>query len=203
MIPAAKRRWFTRWFGAQAHARLRATFGTLHLAGREHLQQALRRGPVLVVSNHSSWWDPIVALVLSTRIVPSDAHALMEAANLRRRPFFALVGAFGVDRGSRRDGARAVRHAVSLLDRPGRLVWIFPQGEERPLHERPLVFHPGAARVAERAPAATVLPVALAYAFGAREAPELLVSIGAPLPAEGSAARARDAQAAAVLAELE
>lgn len=201
MIPAAKSRWFSRWFGSQAHARMRATFGALHLAGREHLEQALRRGPVLVVSNHSAWWDPLVLLVLTTRIVPCDGHAMMDAANLRRLPFFAKVGAFGVDRGSRRDGAEATRYAVSLLDRPGRLVWIFAQGEERPLHE-PLRFLGGAARVAVRAPETTVLPVGLAYGFGAVEAPEVFVGIGSPLSTPTSAVRAREIQAEAVGVQL-
>lgn len=202
MIPSAKSRWFTAWFERQAHRRLRATFGALHLGGRERLEHALTRGPVLVVSNHCAWWDPLVALVLTHRWVPADAHALMDAANLRRLPFFAKVGAFGVDRGSRRDGAEATRHAVSLLDRPGRLVWVFPQGQERPLHERPLRFWGGAASIAQRVPGVAVVPVGLAYVFGAAAAPSVLVAVGEPLVPEPTAARARRAQVEAVEAQL-
>lgn len=202
MIPAAKSGWFSRWFGAQAFGRLRESFGSMHVAGREHLERALAAGPVLVVSNHSAWWDPIVLLVLTGRIVPADAYALMDAANLRTHPYFAKVGAFGVDRLSRRDGAEATRYATSLLDRPGRLVWLFPQGEERPLHERPLRFFGGAARVAQRAPHAAVVPVGLAYGFGSTAAPDVYVDIGAPLPASSSAPAARRAQVAAVEARL-
>jgi 1-acyl-sn-glycerol-3-phosphate acyltransferase len=202
LIPGAKSRWFTAWFERQAHRRLRASFGALHLAGRERLVGALAQGPVLVVSNHCAWWDPLVALVLTHRLVPADAHALMDAANLRRRPFFAKAGAFGVDRGSRRDGAEATRHAAGLLDRPGRLVWVFPQGEERPQHERPLRFFGGAASIAQRVPAAVVLPVGLAYAFGSVAAPSVLVAVGPPIVAVGPAGAARRAQAEAVEAEL-
>ena len=36
------------------------------------------------------------------------------------------------------DGASAMRYAARLLDRPRRLVWIFPQGAERPVTLRPL-----------------------------------------------------------------
>src|SRR5690606_34779649 len=75
-------------------------------------------------------------------------------------------------------------------------------GEERPLHERPLRFLGGAAAVARRAPGATVLPIGLAYAFGAEPAPSVLVAVGAPLRAEGSTAAVRRAQADAVEAEL-
>lgn len=204
MIPAAKSRWFTRWFASQAHARLRAHFGAIHIADLTILEQALERSPVLVVSNHSSWWDPILLLVLTQLHLPRvDAYAMMEAANLQRLPFFAKVGAFGVDRSSRRDGAEATRYAVSLLDRPGRLVWVFAQGQERPLHERPLRFMGGAARVALRVPAAEVVPLALAYGFGPVQSPEVFVSVGAPLPVESSSARVRAAQARAVQHQLE
>ena len=202
MIPHAKHRWFTAWFERQAHRRLRASFGALHVAGRDRLARALAQGPVLVVSNHCAWWDPLVALVLTHRLVPSDAYALMDAANLRRRPFFALAGAFGVDRGSRRDGAEAMRHAASLLDRPGRLVWMFPQAEERPQHERPLRFFGGAAGLARRVPGAAVVPVGLAYAFGATAAPAVLVAVGPPLVDAPMLASARRSQVEAVEAEL-
>jgi 1-acyl-sn-glycerol-3-phosphate acyltransferase len=203
VIPSAKSRWFTAWFERQAHRRLRAGFGTLRLAGREGLASALARGPVLVVSNHCAWWDPLVALVIAHhRFVVSDAYAMMDAGNLRQRPFFAKVGAFGVDRGSRRDGAEATRYAAGLLDRAGRLVWVFPQGEERPLHERPLRFFGGAASIAQRVPAATVLPVGLAYAFGSDAAPSVLVSVGSALTAAATAGGTRRAQVEAVEAEL-
>lgn len=202
MIPSAKSRWFSAWFSRQAHHRLRATFGELRLTGRGHLERAVESGPVLVISNHTSWWDPLLALVLTHRIVPADAFAMMDADNLRRLPFFAKVGAFGVDRSSRRDGAAATRHAIELLDRPGRLVWIFPQGEERPLHERPLRFFGGAAAIATRVPAATVLPVGLAYAFGAQADPAVFVSVGTPLRLEGTAAAARQVQVEGVEAQL-
>ncbi len=202
MIPSAKSRWVTAWFERAAHRRLRASFGALHLAGGERLAHALARGPVLVVSNHCAWWDPLVALVLTRRLVPADAFALMDADNLRRLPFFAKVGAFGVDRGSRRDGAEATRYAADLLDRPGRLVWVFAQGQERPQHERPLRFMGGAASVAQRVPGLAVVPVGLAYAFGAGPAPAVLVAVGEPLAVGLTGARARQAQQAAVEAQL-
>ena len=203
MIPSAKNPRFARWFSNQAYDRIRSHFSQLHIAGREHLDEALRRGPTLVVSNHSSWWDPMFVLMLTERFFAADMYAMMAEENLRRLPFFAKVGGFGVDRSSRRDGARAIGYAQSLLDRPGRLVWIFPQGTERPLHERPLAFFGGAARVAQRSEQAVVVPVALSYHHGAAPEPEAYVSIGAALPHESSAAAGTRMQARAVTEQLE
>lgn len=197
MIPARKRRWLRWLFRRHARARVFGTFGSIRLHGAEHLRAATPSGPVLAVANHTSWWDGMMLIMLSEQLVPVDAYVMMDAANLRRLPFFAGLGAFGVDLGSRRDGAAAVRYAATLLSEPGRVVWVFPQGEERPAHERPLRFSPGAARIASLASAPTI-PVALSYVFGAHERPDVFISIGAPLrDADGRA------QAQAVTAELE
>ena len=84
---------------------------------------------MLVVSNHTAWWDPLVAILLSHRILNTDGFALMDAKNLRRLPCFGRVGAFGVDLDDQRDGARAIRYAAKLLIAKElsrrRLVWIF------------------------------------------------------------------------------
>lgn len=203
MIPAHKTRLLGGWFARHAEARLKATFSRVRVRGLEALREACAQGPVLVVSNHSSWWDPLVAIVLCARILKVDAYALMDAKNLRRLPFFAHVGAFGVDLDDRADGARAIRYAAGLLAAPGRLVWVFPQGRERPITERPLAFEPGAAAIARVAKKAVTVPVALRYDLGPRERPDLWIAIG------GAAAGARDVevgragQERAVTAELD
>jgi len=205
MIPAQRRPRFARWFARQAEARLRRSFGRVRLLGLSHLREASAAGPVLVVSNHASWWDPLVALWLTNRVLALEAYALMDAANLRRLPFFGPAGAVGVDLADPRDGARVLRHLAGLLRAPGQLVWVFPQGREQPA-DAPLQFEAGAAAVARTAGAAVrVLPIALRYEHGHEARPWAWISVGAPLPAverrAGLAATA-DLQAEAVAAEL-
>lgn len=131
MIPARKSRWFTAWFARHARARIAGTFGRVLVSGADELRAACAAGPVLVVANHTSWWDPLVALWLTNVVVHVDSFAMMDAANLRRLPFFGKVGAFGVDLDEAADGASAIRYAARLLDAPGRVVWIYPEGRER------------------------------------------------------------------------
>ena len=184
---------------------MRRSFGALRVRGLEPVRALMAQGPVLVVSNHTAWWDPLVVLVLTTRVLRVDAYAMMDANNLRRLPFFGLVGAFGVDLDLPADGARAIRYAAKLLDRPGRVVWIFAQGRERPMTARPLGFRGGTAEIARVARRAAVVPVALRYEHGARPEPDLYVSFGAPLARDGArdAEAARLAQEAAVTEELD
>jgi 1-acyl-sn-glycerol-3-phosphate acyltransferase len=203
VIPARKSRAFNAWFAGHARARIEKTFGRVLVRGLARAREIAAEAPIVAVSNHTSWWDPLVILHASQHLLGTDGHALMDAKNLRRLPFFSLVGAFGVDLDRAADGAASVRYAARLLDRPGRLVWIFPQGAERPVTERPLGFREGAAHVARVAKRAVTLPAALRYEFAGEELPRLYLSFGAPLPYERDVARACAAQEAAVLAELD
>ena len=203
MIPARKGRLVGGLLSWDAERRLRTSFEAVRVLGLAHLEGALARGPVIVVANHTAWWDPLVAIFLTTGVVRADAYAVMDAANLRKFPFFAGVGAFGVDLDDPADGARALRYAKKLLAEPRRLVWIFPQGREVPLTSRPLAFKGGSAELARLAKGAAVLPIALRYEMGRTPKPTLYVSIGTPLEAPSrDLAEDRARQERAVEAEL-
>lgn len=203
MIPSRKNRLFNAWFASHARSRIKATFGRVLVRGIESTRARAAEGPILVVSNHTSWWDPLVILHASTHLLRTDGHALMDAKNLRRLPFFALVGAFGVDLDHPADGLVAMRHAARLLDRPGRMLWIFPQGAERPITERPLGFREGAAQVARLARRATLIPAAIRYEMAGEELPRLYLSFGPPLPTDRDPPTGRTSQEQAVLHELD
>ncbi|MEO0813695.1 MAG: 1-acyl-sn-glycerol-3-phosphate acyltransferase, partial [Myxococcota bacterium] len=108
MIPARKSKLFLRWFAGVARSRIEKTFDAAYVCGIGHLRAHLDR-PVIVVSNHTAYWDPLVAMWLTNHVTHIDSYALMDAKNLRRLPFFALTGAFGVDLDDPRDGGLAIR----------------------------------------------------------------------------------------------
>ncbi len=202
MIAARKSRWFRRWFAGHAEGRMRATFASVEIAGVAKLRAALDAGPVVVVSNHTAWWDPLVILWLTNHLLRCDSYALMNAANLRRLPFFGLVGALGVDLTDPRDGALAMRHAVKLLGGARRAVWVFAQGDERPISLRPLGFLRGSAEVSRVAKRPAV-PFAFRYEFGPDERPTLFIAVGEVIPPSRDVAALRDAHEAAVTALLD
>lgn len=54
--------------------------------------------PVIVLVNHPSWWDPLVALALAWKFMPQRTPCgPMDAAQLRRFGFFRRLGIFGVE----------------------------------------------------------------------------------------------------------
>ena len=204
MIPAKRSRLFTAWFTRQVEKRMKKSFHAVRIRGLDQLRSGLEQGPVLAVSNHTSWWDPMMIIFLAYRILHVDGYALMDAKNLRRLPFLGRIGGFGVDLEDLKDGQRAVRHAASLLSGPGRLVWIFPQGSERPSIEPITGFKPGAAVIARLArQRANVIPVGIRYVVGAFERPDALISIGSPLAAQTDVEAGRYAQQQAVADEVD
>lgn len=203
MIPARRVGWFNTWFSGVARSRIHASFGEVRAFGLDRAREHAAQAPVLVISNHTSWWDPLVAIHVSTHLLRAAGHAMMDAKNLRRLPFFALVGAFGVDLDKPSDGAAAMRYATRLLDEPGKLVWVYPQGRERPVTERPLGFRPGSAEIARVAKKARVLPLGLRYEHGGVEKPTLWLSFGEPVQASRDTTKGRLEQEQAVTVELD
>lgn len=205
MIAARKSALFLRWFSGDAEKRLRTSFARVRIRGLDNLRTAIASGPVLVVTNHTAWWDPLVAIVITNRIVKTDSYAMMDAKNLERLPFFGKVGAFGVSLDDPSDGARAMRYAAKLLSGGGgsnRLVWIFAQGREVPITVRPLGFRPGSGEIARLARAA-VVPGALRYEMGNTPEPTLWISFGTPIQPIRDPSEAREAHEAAVTTELD
>jgi len=111
------------WYGVLQQV-ARVVFVTvfgIRVFGREHLP---RRGGVLVVSNHQSYLDPVLAAVG----MPRPYHPMARASLFRLAPFAWLIRslhAFPVRRGSADLGA--VREALRRL-KGGAVVLVFPEG---------------------------------------------------------------------------
>jgi 1-acyl-sn-glycerol-3-phosphate acyltransferase len=180
MLYPHKQAIFSRWFTWVIHRRLRATFGQVTVHGLEHVVP--NAGPMLLVSNHTSFWDALMIVWLSERVLCVPGYAWMHRHNLARLPFFRLLGAFGVDGQAPADIKAGLAYVRQRLQGGPCALWIFPQGDEKPAARRPLGFAGGSAWIARRNPEAAVIPVALHYGFGTLEKPEAHVCFGAPLP---------------------
>ncbi|OXS80193.1 lysophospholipid acyltransferase family protein [Domibacillus enclensis] len=140
-------------------------------------------GPKLYVPNHSSWWDALVIYYVNAAFLREDARGMMAEEGLKRFPFFKKIGAFPVGQSPKQQLA-AIQTAARFLQE-NRSVWLFAQGEERFHTVRPLQFKTGAGFLKERVPSATLLPVAITYAFRHERKPDIFVWIGEPVHAEG------------------
>ncbi len=172
-----------RWFGAAFRRALRRDFHALRVA-RSGAPPDPSLAPLVVYCNHPSWWDPIVLAEIVTRCFPErHAYAPIEAAMLARYRFFGRVGLFGVDPQDRRSVRAFAALARAVLRDPRRLLVVTAQGRFADARERPVRLKPGLAHIADWAPDATFLPLALDYPFWDERKPEALVRFGSPLRA--------------------
>ena len=168
-------------------------------------------GPLLVVCNHPSWWDPLIALVLAAR-AGRAVYAPMDAAALDRYGLFRRLGMFGVRAGTPAGARTFLRVGRAVLEEPGAALVVTPQGRFADARERPVRIMSGVGHLARRVGRGTVLPVALEYPFWGERFPEALVHCGRPIrihPGPSAAgwaeriadalARAQDALAAAAV----
>jgi 1-acyl-sn-glycerol-3-phosphate acyltransferase len=142
------------------------------------------QGPLIVYANHSSWWDPMVSVLLAETLMPGRRHfAPMDAAALKRYPILGKIGIFPVEMATARGAAQFLRTSKAILASGG-VVWITPQGRFADSRERPLGFKPGLGALAARTPEALVIPLAIEYTFWDERLPETLLRFGMPLRVE-------------------
>jgi 1-acyl-sn-glycerol-3-phosphate acyltransferase len=160
---------------------LRRHFNAVRLAGPLPLAPGDPRSCV-VYSNHPSWWDPLMFMILSDGVFPGRAgYGPMDAAALERHRFFKRLGMFGVDPDSRRGAAAFLRNGLAVLERPRSNLWVTAEGQFRDARQRPIRLKPGLAHLALRARGVLLVPLALEYTFWNERHPEALLRFGEPI----------------------
>jgi 1-acyl-sn-glycerol-3-phosphate acyltransferase len=143
--------------------------------------------PLVLASSHVSWWDAFTLRHLHRALRPAaPVYTAMTERELRRFPFFRLIGVFGIDP----ESAGAVRGALRFWEertrerRDSTLIY-FPQGRIWPSHRRPLGFQRGVELFARRASPCAVLPVALHHEPLSASAPTVFAYAGEPMVTDG------------------
>ena len=140
------------------------------------------QGPLIIYANHSSWWDPMISVMLAWKLMPTRQHfAPMDATALNRYAMLKRIGIFPVEMNSARGAAQFLRTSLTVLAEGG-VLWITPQGRFADNRERPLHFKSGLAALAARVPGGcTLLPLAIEYPFWDERLPEALLHFGTPI----------------------
>ncbi len=179
--------WRSRFFTKYAAMYLGRHFGGVYL--RRGTRPSVVPGRagcerVVVVMNHPSWWDPLVAMVLKREWFGDvPVFGGMAAEELERYPFFKRLGLFPVRKGAA--GARDWREAMRAVAGCERAVlWTTPQGRFVDVRERGVPLMPGVAMTGELQRGCVYLPVAVEYVSGRARLPEVYVSVGEALEAE-------------------
>jgi 1-acyl-sn-glycerol-3-phosphate acyltransferase len=161
------------------------------------------RTRLVVYSNHPAWWDAAVYVLAADRLFPAFAHfAPIDAEMLHRYAMFARMGAFGIDLEHRRGAREFLAAASEVLGEPGRALWVTAQGRFSDVRERPLGLKAGVARLAEIAPEAIFVPMAMEYAFWTERGAEAFIAFGPPITGQSLLALDRNSRRDWLEAEL-
>lgn len=145
------------------------------------------RQSTVIYSNHASWWDPLVSLVVRREFLAGQKlYAPMDAAALERYGFFKRLGAFGVEQGTRRGAADFLRTSRKILQQRDSVLWLTPQSRFADARERPVRLKEGIGHLPRLAERISFIPVAIEYVFWEERLPEILVRFGPPCEVSGA-----------------
>lgn len=181
MIQAHHARWAESIFTLYIDRILRRHFHSITLLGPVPTYDS--RHPLLILPNHSTWWDGFFVHLLNRRLFKRPLYMLMLEEQLRRYRFFSRLGAYSISGDSPRSIAETLRYTVNILqDTPSPLVCIFPQGVLLPWHIRPLGYRRGAEHILRRVEKpVTILPLAIRCEFLGEQYPAASLLFGSPV----------------------
>ncbi|MDT7950739.1 MAG: lysophospholipid acyltransferase family protein [Acetobacteraceae bacterium] len=168
--------WYLRWLFWRK-------FNAIRIA-RDGLPVVPAGRPLIICTNHPSWWDPAFFILLQTLLFPGrPGYGPMDAVALGKYGLLAKMGVFGIALDSRAGAARFLAASGRILSDPANVLWITAQGTFSDTRTRPIRLRPGIAHLLRRVPGATVLPLAMEYPFWNEAKPEALARFGTPIPA--------------------
>ena len=135
--------------------------------------------PVLLLPNHSTWWDGFFVYLLNKRIFRRTVYLMMLEKQLSKYKFFAKIGAYSIEPENRRSIIESLEYTVELLNQEMPLVSIFPQGQLSPWHTRPLGYKRGVEWILRKyGKSVTVLPLAIRTEFLGEKRPSVFFLFG-------------------------
>jgi 1-acyl-sn-glycerol-3-phosphate acyltransferase len=178
LVPPSRR--LLSFFSYYLHWYIGRHFHALRLANPGRFPTT--NAPLIIFTNHASWWDPLACMVMSRHFLPAASHyGPMDAAALKHYGFLRKLGFFPVENGTRRGAAQFLHSAHQILSTPNSVLWISPEGRFTDVRTRPAIFRPGLAALVARLGACTLVPLAIEYTFWDERLPEILISFGQPV----------------------
>jgi 1-acyl-sn-glycerol-3-phosphate acyltransferase len=102
--------------------------------------------PVLLISNHISWWDGIWIMYFNIKRLNRKFHVMMLEKQIKKFRITNMVGAYSVKKGSR-SIIETLSYTNEILSDKGNFVLMFPQGEIQSVYNRVIRFEKGIERI--------------------------------------------------------
>ena len=138
--------------------------------------------PVIVYSNHPSWWDPLLFVLLGEALFSGRrSYGPMEAQALRRYAVLERLGAYAVDLNTARGGVEFMVQGKRILADARSILWLTAEGAFTDARQRPVKLQQGLGHLVRMVGDVIVLPLAIEYPFWNESRPEALCRFGEPI----------------------
>lgn len=146
MILKAKHHFFIYpFFQKYTLWKMKKNFHEVKLIGNIDLKEL----PLLVISNHSTWWDGFWLMHLNLKVLKRKFHFMMLESQLRKFWFFNYSGGFSIHKKSKTI-FETFDYTAKLLSEKQNLVIVFPQGEITSIHNQNIKFEKGIEKIINR-----------------------------------------------------
>lgn len=164
MIKANHHPFFVWFFRFYTNIMIRIHFRKVYVEG--DIEKTTN--PLLIVSNHFSWWDGFFILWLNNKLWKKRFYVMMLEEQLATRKFLSRTGAFSINRGQP-SARHSLKYAIEILQNNENLLLMYPQGEIRSQLEYPVHFESGAESLMKRSQPDVKMVVVLTDYFSFRK----------------------------------
>jgi len=126
------------FFNFYARYRLKRNFQSIQLVGEMEPTDL----PLLILSNHFSWWDGFIQLFLNQKVIHRKFHVMMLEQQLKKHLILKRTGAFSILKKSR-ESVESLHYSIDILKDNKNLLLLFPQGEIQSLYTQKFCFQSG------------------------------------------------------------
>lgn len=98
--------------------------------------------PVLIISNHFSWWDGFIQIQMNNKYFKRRFHFMMLENELHESMILTKIGAYSILKNSR-SSIETLSYTVERLENPENLVLFFPQGKIQSIYTNKFNFEKG------------------------------------------------------------
>jgi hypothetical protein len=150
MIVAQHKKWADWIFRHYLNGLFKRHFYAIHLL--DPVPDFEPQKPVLLLPNHSSWWDGFFIYLLNKKCLHRKTYLMMLEEQLKLNRFFRFLGVYSIQPDSFSDVKLSLQYTIDILNNTEEpsTVCFFPQGELLPWHTRPIGLKKGLAFILKR-----------------------------------------------------
>lgn len=104
---------------------------------------------ILLLSNHTGWWDGFWHLYLNMKVFKKKFHFMMLEEQLKKHWYFNYTGGFSVNK-SAKSIVKTIQYSAKTLSHPQNLVLMFPQGKIESIYKQTFSFEKGVQKIIEK-----------------------------------------------------